>query len=405
MDKIIYLVGGAVRDALMGVSLNDKDYVAVGYTKEEFNHLECIGKSFPVFITEEGHELALARTECSIGNKYQEFLINTENVTLEEDLSRRDLTINSIAYNEKTGEYIDPFNGISDIKNKIIRHTSKAFCEDPLRILRVARFRSKYGYDWKIHPTTKVLIYKMRKSLKYIHPDRVWKEIDKVLGYQNTHIFFETLFELGVLDIIFPSIYALTTLKEGTVHHEESSVFVHTMEVLKLFRDRSKLLKLTAIYHDIGKPICYREHGNSAGHEDKDLVSSLIDISIPGCYKRPMLFIISKHVKVFKLMEMRTAKVAKFFESFRGDISLLHNLIDFCNADNSGRITRTPKKDVDRFFLINSLSEIKQYSPIKWISEQKVSPTGETIKNHIHQENIRIIRRNMKKNYFEVKKY
>lgn len=143
--KGIYLVGGAVRDALLGTPIKDKDYVAVGFSEADFAHLPKVGKSFPVFLQKDGSQIALARKETKTAHGYNGFVVETNQVSLQEDLKRRDLTINSIAFDEAKNEYYDPFNGIQDLQNKILRHTSESFCEDPLRVLRIARFRARFG--------------------------------------------------------------------------------------------------------------------------------------------------------------------------------------------------------------------------------------------------------------------
>ena len=393
MEKKIYLVGGAVRDKLMGCEVYDKDYVAVGFCSDDFNELVCVGKDFPVYITKDGDELALARVERKVSSGYNGFSIDTQNVSLEDDLKRRDLTVNSIAYDEKDDRLIDPFNGQSDIKNKILRHTSEAFIEDPIRVLRIARFRAKFGYDWKIHHTTKVLIYSMRDELKSLQKDRVYKEVDKVLGYQNSDIFFETLFELGVLDIIFPSIYQLTKLNEGNVYHKEDSVFIHTMMVLRKLKNSSKLLKLTALYHDIAKPYCYRKFGNSSGHDNIDKVAPLIDIQLPTKLQNRILFLIQNHIKIAIFLDMRAQKIATFFESFRKDRKLLEDLLEFYDADNEGRITNEKKEQLNKKMILNIFDEISSFSPKKWIEDQENRPSGEAIKQYVHKTNISIVKK------------
>ena len=160
--KKIYLVGGAVRDKLLNLPITDKDYVAVGFSEADFSHLPKVGKSFPVFLQKDGSQIALARKETKTAHGYNGFNVEVRQVSLYEDLKRRDLTINAIALEEETQTYHDPFNGIKDLKNKILRHVSEAFCEDPLRVLRIARFRARLGIEWKIHASTKVLIYKVR---------------------------------------------------------------------------------------------------------------------------------------------------------------------------------------------------------------------------------------------------
>lgn len=392
MDKNIYLVGGAVRDRLIGDPIQDKDYVAVGYTIDDFSYLQLVGKDFPVYIREDGSELALARVERKISSGYNGFETNTKNITLEEDLKRRDLTINSIAYDEQKDIYIDPYGGEKDIKKKTLRHTSEAFCEDPLRVLRLCRFRAKFGYEWKIHPSTKVLVYTMRDELSALQPDRVYKEIKKVLELQNSHLFFETLFELGVLDIVFPSLYQLTTLKEGSVYHQEGSVFIHTMMVLEKLKDQSPLLKLTALYHDIAKPYCYKKYGNSSDHENKEKVEPLIDIQIPAKLKNKMLFLISHHLRISKLHEMKSSKIAKFLESFKKDSSLLEDLIIFVKADDKGRVTDLPKVKLDEKALFETFNVIASYSPKEWIDSLENIPSGEAIAQHIHKKNIEFVK-------------
>ncbi|MBL6969859.1 MAG: polynucleotide adenylyltransferase [Campylobacterales bacterium] len=397
--KKIYLVGGAVRDKLLGYETSDKDYVAVGYTQDDFSYLKQVGKDFPVFITEDGDELALARTEKKVSTGYKGFSVDTEDITLRQDLERRDLTINSIAFDEELNIIIDPYGGQKDIEKKILRHTSQAFVEDPIRVLRLARLRARYGYEWKIYRDTKVLVYSMKDELKHLQPDRVYKEVSKVLELDNSHIFFETLFELGVLEDIFPSIYELTTLKEGSKYHLEANVFEHTMQMLKNISNGSPLQKLTAIYHDIAKPICYRTDGDSAGHEQRKLVLPLIDMQLPTKLTKRMLFLIENHIKIYILFTMKASKIATFFESFRKDRQLLIDLIIIANADNQGRIAIDTTENLDEELLLNIFDDIAQYSPKAWIDIQykksKV-PEPEVIKQHIHNYNIGIVKKYLK---------
>jgi len=397
IEKKIYLVGGAVRDKILGTPNYDKDYVAVGYTKNDFSHLQQVGKDFPVFIDEDGCELALARVERKVSSGYNGFSMDTKDVSLEEDLIRRDLTINSIAYDEQNDLLIDPFGGKLDLEKKILKHTSEAFVEDPMRVLRLARFRVKYGYTWKIHHTTKVLVYQMRDELKHLQADRVYKEIDKVLQLENTHTFFETLFELGVLDVIFPHIHTLTTLKEGSIYHLESTVFEHTMMVLKNLSDSSKLLKLTAVYHDIAKPYCYRKYGNSAKHDKKELVEERIEIQLPVKLKKQMLVLIENHIKIYILHEMKSSKIASFFEQFRKNRKLFEDLITFADADNQGRICFEDKKNLSKQMLMDIFDNISMYSPKQWIENQdKDEVSNEAIKQHIHKYNISVVKKYFK---------
>lgn len=395
----IYLVGGAVRDGLLKLPIKDKDYVAVGFSEEDFAHLPKVGKSFPVFLQKDGSQIALARREKKTQHGYNGFSIETQQVSLYEDLKRRDLTLNAIAFDETTQTYYDPFNGKKDLENKILRHISEAFCEDPLRVLRAARLRARLGMEWKIHQSTKVLIYKMRDELCYLEKNRVYKEVESALLGQNSHLFFESLFELGVLDVIFPSIYALTTLKEGNLHHLEASVFAHTMEVLKHTESQKNtkqclILKFAALYHDIAKPYCYRNFGNSQGHDNLKIIAPLLDISIPNAIKKPMLLLIQNHIKIYLLPQMRLSKCVKFFDSYKKDSILLELQLDLLLADKQGRISQ---KFLDSNFLdfkktlLNTFNTLLNYSPKEWIAQN--NPTPNAIQTQVLKEKIRILKK------------
>ena len=206
----IYLVGGAVRDQIMGLSIKDRDYVVVGSSSEEMIKLgyKPVGKDFPVFLHPKTHyEYALARTERKVSKGYKGFKIYaSKEVTLEKDLERRDLTINAIA-KDKRGQFIDPFNGVSDIKNKILRHVSPAFVEDPIRVLRIARFSARF-HQFKIHPTTQSILKKIvkNKELEEVASERVWHEISVGLLEKKAHLMFDVLFACGALKVLMPEI-------------------------------------------------------------------------------------------------------------------------------------------------------------------------------------------------------
>ena len=392
-DKKIYLVGGAVRDALMGRKVTDRDYVAVGYSPEDFADLKRVGKDFPVFLREDGSELALARLERKTGVGYNGFETETAGVTLEADLMRRDLTINAIAYDEDEDVYIDPCNGREDIEKRMLRHVSEAFVEDPLRVLRLARFRATFGTGWNIHATTRVLVYKMREELTHLQPDRVWKEIEKVLALPEAHIFFETLFELGVLDVVFPSLYELTTFKEGTKYHREPSLFTHVMLVLRELKNETAVMKLAALYHDIAKPYCFRTYGNGARHGDLDKIEPRIDMQIPAKLKKRVLFLSANHVILPKLPQMSVYQIADFFESLNKDETLLVDLIRFKRADDQVRFTDAPRPEIWDRALLKTFDAIRDYSPQKWIESQSTPPDGKAIALHVHLHNIEVVKR------------
>ncbi|MEN9750051.1 MAG: Multifunctional protein : CCA-adding enzyme [Pseudomonadota bacterium] len=204
----IYLVGGAVRDQIMGLSVKDKDYVVVGSTSEEMVKLgyKPVGKDFPVFLhPKTHHEYALARTERKISKGYKGFKVYaSKEVTLEEDLKRRDLTINAIAKDSR-GQFFDPFHGIQDIKNKVLRHVSSAFVEDPIRVLRIARFSARF-HQFKIHPKTEAILKQIvkNKEIEAVASERIWHELFVGFSEKKSYLMLEVLHKCGALKLLLP---------------------------------------------------------------------------------------------------------------------------------------------------------------------------------------------------------
>ena len=204
----IYLVGGAVRDQIMGLPVKDKDYVVVGSTSEELVKLgyKPVGKDFPVFLhPKTHHEYALARTERKVSKGYKGFKVYaSKEVTLEEDLKRRDLTINAIAKDAR-GQFIDPFHGIQDIKNKVLRHVSSAFVEDPIRVLRIARFSARF-HQFKIHPETAAILKQIvkNKEIEAVASERIWHELFVGFSEEKSYLMFEVLHKCGALKLLLP---------------------------------------------------------------------------------------------------------------------------------------------------------------------------------------------------------
>lgn len=207
----IYLVGGAVRDQLLGLPVTDRDWVVVGATEAEMRGLgyHSVGKDFPVFLHPESHEeYALARIERKIGEGHTGFACDTNSITLEDDLKRRDLTINAIAQ-DKAGNLIDPWGGQHDLTQRVLRHVSAAFAEDPLRILRVARFAARFkSLGFTIHPSTLALMRTMvgRGDLAELPPERIWQELEKALATSRPDVFIKTLEQTGAGDVLWPEI-------------------------------------------------------------------------------------------------------------------------------------------------------------------------------------------------------
>ena len=268
--KQVYLVGGAVRDKLLNIKSKDNDYVVIGETPKTMESLGFvpIGSDFPVYLhPKTKEEYALGRTERKSGKGYTGFVVDASpTVTLEEDLARRDLTINSMALDEH-GNIIDPFNGQADLQNKTLRHTTEAFVEDPVRVLRIARFLARYGSDWRIHPSTYALMRELKNKgeLNHLVPERVWLETEKALGEKHPELYFEALQGLG----IFPELERMVNVPQPANHHPEGDVFVHTMLVLRRAADLNFNLetRFAALTHDFGKALSFKKYGNLRGHE------------------------------------------------------------------------------------------------------------------------------------------
>lgn len=259
----LYLVGGAVRDEFLKIPNNDEDYCVVGLSHEEFLNLfpnACIrGKSFEVFDMY-GREFALARIESKNGKGHKEFRVTTgKEITIYDDLKRRDFTINSIAKDVLTGEIIDPFGGQLDIKNHVIKATSESFVEDPLRVYRAARFACKLNF--KIEENTLKMMNELRDELKELSVERVFDEMRKALSYQEPSIFFETLKMADVLDVHFQEIANLVGALQPEKYHPEGDAYNHTMLALdmsaKLTTDEK--IRFSALVHDLGKGITPKE--------------------------------------------------------------------------------------------------------------------------------------------------
>ncbi|MDR1614056.1 MAG: polynucleotide adenylyltransferase [Campylobacteraceae bacterium] len=339
-----YLVGGAVRDLILGRRNSDKDYVVVGSNVDEMLSLgfKSVGKSFPVFIhAEKEGEYALARTEKKSGKKHFDFECFTKNVSLKEDLKRRDLTINAIAYDEDSEEFIDPFGGINDIKNKILRPTSEAFREDALRILRAARLKTELGTDWKFHESLYEYALNLEDELKELSKERIYKETKKALQAQNSSVFFYSLLELKALEALFPFIYNLTKISHENEYHKEGSVFVHTMMALDLCSDTTA--KWAVLLHDAGKYQAFLEDGNFYRHyEGKILQHIFKDVQKSLSLSREELeiskFFASNHHNLQNIFKnsMRASKIAALLFKIK-DEKRLRAILQAVLADLNGR--------------------------------------------------------------------
>ncbi|MEQ6968945.1 multifunctional CCA addition/repair protein [Pectobacterium polaris] len=257
----IYLVGGAVRDSLLGLPVTEKDWVVVGATPENLlaQGYQQVGKDFPVFLHPVSRdEYALARTERKSGKGYTGFVCHAApDVTLEQDLLRRDLTINAIARTER-GDLIDPYHGRRDLENRVLRHVSEAFSEDPLRVLRVARFAARFAHlGFQIAEETMALMQKMAHEgeLAYLTPERVWKETEKALGTSSPDVYFQVLRDCGALAVLFPEIDNLYGVPAPAKWHPEIDTGIHTMMTVAMAARLSPEIdvRFATLCHDLGK--------------------------------------------------------------------------------------------------------------------------------------------------------
>jgi len=347
----IYLVGGAVRDKLLGIEPQDRDWVVVGATPEEMEALgyKAVGKDFPVFLhPETKEEYALARTERKTAPGYHGFSFHAApDVTLEEDLKRRDLTINAMA-EDAGGNIIDPFNGQEDLENGRLRHVSNAFVEDPVRILRIARYAARYAkWGFRVAHGTHALMKKMVADgeVDALVAERVWQETVRALSEETPARFFEVLRNCGALARIFPELARLFGVPQPKHHHPEEDTGLHTMMVLEQAARLSPdtRVRFAALVHDLGKGTTPPEEWpKHIAHEARgvELVEQLCKrLRVPRDY-RDLALIVTKHHGVYhRAEELRPAtllEVLETIDAFRRPERLEQYLLA-CEADSRGR--------------------------------------------------------------------
>ena len=347
----VYLVGGAVRDALLGLQVKERDWVVVGSTREELLRLGYreVGRDFPVFLHPDTHEeYALARRERKIAPGYRGFTVEFgPEVTLEEDLARRDLTINAIAQ-ASDGALLDPFGGKRDIESRVLRHVSAAFTEDPVRVLRLARFGARFApLGFRIDPETMSLMRSMvsRQEVDALVAERVWQETEKALQEPAAGTFFKVLRECGALARIYPELDALFGVPQPPQWHPEIDTGVHTLmaldQAVKLSPETP--VRFAALVHDLGKgatpPAEWPSH---RGHEERSvaLIESLAArLRIPGDYRDLALIVARYHGIVHRAFELKPKTVVTFLEqsdAIRRPERFAQALLA-CEADSRGR--------------------------------------------------------------------
>jgi tRNA nucleotidyltransferase (CCA-adding enzyme) len=344
----VYRVGGSVRDELLGLPVTDHDYVVVGSSAAEMERLgfRPVGKDFPVFLHPESHEeYALARTERKTARGYKGFTIYADaDVTLEQDLARRDLTINAIARDEQ-GNLIDPHGGVKDLQARILRHVSPAFAEDPVRILRVARFAARFGFE--IAPETLELMRAMVRNGEVDHlvPERVWQELARGLMEPRPALMIETLRACGALARILPEVDALFGVPQPPAHHPEIDTGLHILLVLDYAasRDLPLAVRFAALTHDLGKgttpPAEWPSH---IAHEARgvELLENICQrLRVPVDCRELAILVMRHHGEVHKAEELKPSTLVKLLEktdAFRRP-ERFELLLDACACDFHGR--------------------------------------------------------------------
>ncbi len=346
-----YLVGGAVRDQLLNLPVYDQDWVVVGATPDQMLKAgyRSVGKDFPVFLHPDTHEEhALARKEKKAGHGYQGFVCDfAPEVTLQEDLLRRDLTINAMAQDEH-GNIVDPYGGQQDLANKKLRHVSDAFSEDPLRVLRVARFAARFDHlGFEVAEETVQLMKEIAHSgeLEYLTAERVWKETERALTEKSPHVFFEVLRACDALAIIFPELDRLFGVPQRKEFHPEIDTGIHTLMVLQqacLLSDEPTV-RFAALTHDLGKGITPAEIlPRHIGHEKKgvDLVKALCQrLKVPNKLKELSLLVCELHTQCHTAFQLKPGTVLKLLD--RVDAwrkpERFEEFLLACEADARGR--------------------------------------------------------------------
>lgn len=364
----VYLVGGAVRDRLLGRPVHERDWVVVGARPEELERdgFEPVGREFPVFLHPQTHEeYALARVERKVGPGYRGFTTQfAPDVTLEDDLRRRDLTINAMA-ETPSGEIIDPYGGRRDIEARLLRHVSDAFVEDPVRILRVARFAARYAeLGFRVADETRVLMDRMTASgeVDALVPERVWKETERALGEPRPDVFFETLRSCGALQKIFPELAALYGIPQPPRWHPEVDTGVHVMLVVRYAAKigAPKSVRFAALMHDLGKALSPAERWPShRGHEEAGvpLIIDLCDrLKVPNEFRELAILTARHHASVHRAAELTPATLLKLLETvdaFRRP-ERFGELLTACESDARGRAGLESQPYPQREYLLHA---------------------------------------------------
>ena len=409
----VYLVGGAVRDKHLGLPVSDRDFVVVGSTPDEMvaQGFKPVGADFPVFLhPKTKEEYALARTERKSGRGYKGFTVYAApDVTLEDDLRRRDLTINAMA-ESLDGRLIDPFNGAADLEQKLLRHVSPAFAEDPVRILRVARFAARFApRGFRVVDETIALMRTMVASGEVDHlvPERVWTELERALGEDRPSRFFEVLRGCGAAAKLFPELDALHGVPQPPPHHPEIDTGVHVMLVVDMAARLSAdtRVRFAALMHDVGKGTTPKDElPRHAGHEARGAV--MIEkfcerLRAPNEYRDLAMPVARHHLLCHRLAELRPSTVLELLESL--DAFRRPERVEMfalaCEADARGRTGLEDNPYPQREQLLRAFDAARGVDSAA-IAAAAISAekTGEAIGERIREARIQTVRDSMAKN-------
>ncbi|WP_101926081.1 MULTISPECIES: multifunctional CCA addition/repair protein [Luteimonas] len=349
----IYLVGGAVRDRLLGLTPGDRDYVVVGETQAsmEAAGFRAIGRDFPVFLhpgTREEH--ALARTERKSGRGYRGFVVDADpSVTLEDDLQRRDFTINAIA-EAPDGSLVDPHGGARDIEARVLRHVGPAFSEDPLRVLRAARFMARFApLGFRVADETMALMRGMVDSgeLDALTPERVWQETSRALTLQQPSAFLRTLHECGALAVVLPEVDALYGVPQRADYHPEVDTGVHqelVSDMAARLAPGDAVIGFAALTHDLGKALTPADRlPRHIGHEHaglKPLATLCTRLKVPAAQRELAVIACREHLNVHRVAELRDDTLHDLIarcDGFRKP-ERIDQLATVCECDKRGRL-------------------------------------------------------------------
>jgi tRNA nucleotidyltransferase (CCA-adding enzyme) len=396
----IYLVGGAVRDELLGYPVAERDWVVVGARPEDLldQGYQQVGKDFPVFLHPESKdEYALARTERKSGHGYTGFAVHYDPaVTLEEDLLRRDLTVNAMAMDDD-GNIVDPYGGQADLAARILRHVSEAFVEDPLRVLRTARFAARYAHlDFAVAPETIALMADIvsQGELGHLSTERIWVEMERALAERNPEVFIQVLRDCGALEQLLPELEALFGVPQTAAHHPEIDTGVHTLMALQqaVKLSANTEVRFAVLLHDLGKGTTPQaEWPRHIAHEHRGLKlvkAACARLRTPNRHRELALQVCEYHTHCHRALELRGNTILKLFNA-TGALRRPERFEDFllaCEADSRGRLGFEAREYPQADYLRRALTIAREVTAAEF-TEQGLE--GKALGEAINAERVR----------------